>query len=73
VSKPVPFPIRLAAPRATAVLAYILALGVFVEAAFTGHEGGALLAVHIPAAVAATGLVVRQVTLSNGARGVGGQ
>jgi hypothetical protein len=49
---------------ATRVVLLILVVAVVV----TGHEGGTLLAVHIPAAVATAGLLVRQVTMSNQAR-----
>jgi hypothetical protein len=121
----------MAAPRATIVLAYLLVVGVLVEAAFaggfvgghhmwkvwhenlgdflvlfplanlvvglalrrrhpesrsmvatrvvllllvvvvvvTGHAGGTLLAIHIPAAVATAGLLARQVTIFSRAQG----
>ncbi|NNN08144.1 MAG: hypothetical protein HKL85_02995 [Acidimicrobiaceae bacterium] len=120
----------IAAPRATALLAEVLALGVLLEAAFAGgfigghhmwlswhqnlgdvllvlplasvaigigarrrrreaasslttriallffaivavaagHEGGAMLAIHIPAAVVMVGIIVRQVTMCRDTR-----
>lgn len=52
-------------PEPNAALARRAGLFVLVVAVIaTGHAGGAWLAVHVPAAVAAMGLVVRQVTTS---------
>jgi hypothetical protein len=126
MSRAIPAERRVAAPRTTAILAGILALGVLLEAALaggflgghhvwkswheslgdllvlppllslivglvlrrrqheaasvlasriallilviavvvTGHEGGTILAIHIPAAVGTMGLVVRQATMT---------
>lgn len=63
MSHGVPAPRRVAAPRnplAGPVALLILVIAVVV----TGNKGGSLLAVHIPAAVATMGLIVRQAPIA---------
>jgi hypothetical protein len=53
--------LRRREPDSASMLASRVALLILVIAAVAaGHEGGSLLAIHIPVAVATTGLVVRQ-------------
>ena len=61
--------LRRRQPETASMLASRVALLILVIAVVAaGHEGGSLLAVYIPAAVAAIGLVVRQAIMSAEAR-----
>jgi hypothetical protein len=61
--------LRRRQPEDLSMLATRAALLILVVTVIvTGHEGGTLLAVHIPAAVATAGLLARQATMSNQAR-----